>query len=125
MGDELEQSSASAEANSNASAEPESNGIDLTNDGEYIVIERLGPDGQTVEGYSRFQYANGKDLISGAIAQDRENQVALVENDLADGEDAQPAYETVMFTCSVVIVAALFMCLGAIASRTLLRSFEK
>lgn len=111
-------------SNSSASAQP-GTGEALANDGQYIVIEHYNAEGKEVTGYSRIAAAT----VDAHILEPNEtaavNALATVQNDSGSFEVAPSGIEQVSFTCFVVLIVGVFMCLGAIASRTLLKSFER
>lgn len=97
----------------------------IANDGEYIVIIEYDSAGENVEGYAAIPNAEFKAVILDAAENGHKNALATYQNDEGNFQIAESQYEGVIYTSLVLIIAVLFMCLGAIASRTLLRSFER
>lgn len=93
-------------------------------DGQYIIAEQYDASGNKT-GEIKFTSADVGEVLSKSSEEGFENALATFQNDEGVFEIASSEYEGMIFTCCVVIVAGLFMCLGAIAVRTLLRSFEK
>lgn len=97
----------------------------IANDGEYIVIVQYDSTGENVEGYAAIPNSEFKAVILDAAENGHKNALATYQNDEGNFQIAESQYEGVIYTSLVLIIAVLFMCLGAIASRTLLKSFER
>lgn len=95
----------------------------IPNDGDYIVAIQYDASGNKT-GEIWYQTATLSEVIAESNEEAVVDALATIQNDQGVFE-VDTAGNEVIYTCCVVIIAALFMCLGAISVRTLLRSFER
>ena len=96
----------------------------LPGDGKYIVAEQLDSSGN-VTGKIQLEVAQVDEVFYATNKKAYKDALATVQNDSGAFEVDTTSEPSIMNTFLFVIAVSLFMCIGAIAVRTLLRSFEK